>query len=108
MRLLIPGPVTTRPETRAAMAQDFAPWDNDFRDRVIALRGRVLAIAHGEAATHTVLPLQGCGHFATEAAIRSFVPPGGRMLVRAADTVLHDMGIRNRAPAFVLNTQHAA
>src|SRR5271165_2789505 len=29
MLLLIPGPVTTRPEVRAALAQDFAPWDND-------------------------------------------------------------------------------
>ena len=31
MKLLIPGPVTTRPEVRAAMAEDIAPWDNDFR-----------------------------------------------------------------------------
>ena len=31
MLLLIPGPVTTRPEVRAALGHDFAPWDNDFR-----------------------------------------------------------------------------
>ena len=30
MLLLIPGPVTTRPEVRAAMAQDFAPWVRDW------------------------------------------------------------------------------
>jgi 2-aminoethylphosphonate-pyruvate transaminase len=29
MLLLIPGPVTTRPEVRQALAQDLAPWDND-------------------------------------------------------------------------------
>ena len=27
------------------------------------------------------LPLPGCGHFITEAAIRSFIPPGGRLLI---------------------------
>ena len=46
MKLLIPGPVTTRPEVRAAMAQDIAPWDNDFRP-VLAdpLSRRLLLIA---------------------------------------------------------------
>ena len=28
MLLLIPGPVTTRAEVRAALGHDFAPWDN--------------------------------------------------------------------------------
>ncbi|MBU6499649.1 MAG: 2-aminoethylphosphonate--pyruvate aminotransferase, partial [Rhodospirillales bacterium] len=78
MLLLSPGPVSTRPEIRAAMAQDFAPWDNDFRPRIAALRERLLRLAGGTDASHAVLPLQGCGHFATEAALRSFVPPGGR------------------------------
>ena len=81
MLLLIPGPVTTRPETRAALAQDFAPWDNDFRPLLAGVRQRLLGIAGGTAETHTVLPLQGCGHFITEAAVRSFVPPGGKLLV---------------------------
>ena len=30
---------------------------------------------------HAALPLPGCGHFITEAAIRSFIPPGGRLLI---------------------------
>ena len=81
MLLLIPGPVTTRPEVRAAMAQDFAPWDNDFRGFLLRLLERVLRAAHGVAGEHTVLPLQGCGHFITEAAVRSLLPPGGRLLV---------------------------
>ena len=81
MLLLIPGPVTTRPEVRAAMAQDLAPWDNDFRTFLVRLRERILRAAGGVAGTHSVLPLQGCGHFITEAAVRSLVPPSGKLLV---------------------------
>lgn len=81
MLLLIPGPVTTRPEVRAAMAQDLAPWDNDFRPLYAGVRERVRQIAGAAADSHTTIVLQGCGHFGTEAAVRSFVPPGGRILV---------------------------
>ncbi|MDE2516055.1 MAG: 2-aminoethylphosphonate--pyruvate transaminase [Rhodospirillales bacterium] len=88
MLLLIPGPVTTRPETRAALARDIAPWDNDFRDVLIRLRGRILHLAGGIEGTHAALMLQGCGHFVTEAALRSFLPPaasgtGTRILIPA-------------------------
>ena len=81
MLLLIPGPVTTRPEVRAALNADLAPWDNDFRVFYTNLRGRVLRLARGLPGEHTVLPLQGCGHFVTEAALRTFVPPAGRVLI---------------------------
>ncbi|HET9018911.1 MAG TPA: 2-aminoethylphosphonate--pyruvate aminotransferase, partial [Acetobacteraceae bacterium] len=81
MLLLIPGPVTTRPETRAAASQDFAPWDPGFRPICQAVRTALGAIAGGVLETHAVLPLQGAGHFAIEAAIRSFVPRGGKLLV---------------------------
>jgi len=83
MLLLIPGPVQTRPEVRAAAGQDYAPWDNDFRKVYARIRDRVLAIAGTSAATHATLPLQGCGHFMMEAAVRTFVPPGGKLLVPA-------------------------
>jgi 2-aminoethylphosphonate-pyruvate transaminase len=83
MLLLIPGPVTTRPEVRAALNQDIAPWDHDFRTFLTRTLGRILPICHGVAGEHTVLPLQGCGHFITEAAIRTFVAPGGKLLVPA-------------------------
>ncbi|HXT78845.1 MAG TPA: 2-aminoethylphosphonate--pyruvate transaminase [Acetobacteraceae bacterium] len=83
MLLLIPGPVTTRPEVRAALNVDLAPWDNDFRDFYTNLRGHVLRVAHGVPGEHTALPLQGCGHFVTEAALRTFIPPGGKVLVPA-------------------------
>jgi 2-aminoethylphosphonate-pyruvate transaminase len=83
MLLLIPGPVTTRPEVRAALTRDIAPWDNDFRQFFTRLRGRILRLAGGVEGQHTVLPLQGCGHFITEAALRTFLPPGGRILIPA-------------------------
>ncbi len=81
MLLLTPGPVTTHPAVRAAAAQDYAPWDLDFRDLLTALRRRVLTIAGGRPGEHAVLPLQGCGHFAMEAAFRTFVAPGDKVLV---------------------------
>jgi 2-aminoethylphosphonate-pyruvate transaminase len=81
MLLLIPGPVTTRPEVREALRHDFAPWDNDFRPLYAGIRDRVLRIAHGVPGEHATLPLQGCGHFITEAAVRTFIPLGGKLLI---------------------------
>ncbi len=83
MKLLIPGPVSTHPDVRAIAAQDFAPWDNDFRPLNVAVRSRLLAVAGTTAEQHATLPLQGCGHFAMEASLRTFVPPGGRVLIPA-------------------------
>jgi 2-aminoethylphosphonate-pyruvate transaminase len=83
MLLLIPGPVTTRPAVRDALRYDFAPWDNDFRPLYASIRERVLQIAHGIPGQHAVLPLQGCGHFVTEAAIRTFIPAGRKVLIPA-------------------------
>ena len=81
MMLLIPGPVSTHPSVRAAAAQDFAPWDDDFRPLNEALRSRLLAIAGVGATTHATLPLQGCGHFAIEAAVRTLVLERGKVLI---------------------------
>ncbi len=81
MLLLIPGPVRTHPEVRAAMCADVAPWDSDFRPVYAGIRERGRAIAGGVEGEHATLPLQGCGHFILEAAVRTFVPPGGKLLV---------------------------
>jgi 2-aminoethylphosphonate-pyruvate transaminase len=81
MLLLIPGPVMTRPEVRAALGVDLAPWDYDFHPIYAGVRARLLRIANGVDGEHTVLPLPGCGHFIIEAAVRSFLPPGGRLLI---------------------------
>ncbi len=81
MKLLIPGPVTTRPEVRAALTTDFAPWDLDFGPLSAGVRARLLPIAGVGPETHACLPLQGSGHFIVEAALRTFVPRGGKVLV---------------------------
>ncbi len=80
MLLLIPGPVTTDARVKAAMAQDYAPWDNDFRQTYRQVCDGVLRAAQGSPDEHAALALPGCGHFAVEAAIRSFIPAGGRLL----------------------------
>ncbi len=81
MLLLIPGPVQTDPRVRAAMAEDIAPWDDDFSAEYAAMRPRIVALAGGVAGEHAALPLPGCGHMIIEAAIRSFVPAGAKLLV---------------------------
>lgn len=91
MLLLIPGPVTTRPEVRQALGRDLAPWDNDFRAFFARVRERMLSLAGGAKPEHAVLPLPGCGHFITEAAIRTFVPPGGRLLIPATGSYADSM-----------------
>ncbi|WP_158743442.1 2-aminoethylphosphonate--pyruvate transaminase [Acidisphaera sp. L21] len=83
MKLLIPGPVSTQAAVRAAAALDYAPWDNDFRPLNVDIRARVLGVAGTDDTMHATLPLQGCGHFAMEAALRTFVPHGGRILIPA-------------------------
>ncbi len=79
--LLIPGPVTTHPDVRAAMTVDLAPWDLDFHPLYAGVRDRVRAIAGGIAGVHAALPLQGCGHFVLEASLRTLLPVGGKILI---------------------------
>lgn len=79
--MLIPGPVATHPAVKAAFAQDYAPWDPEFRAQYASLQSRLLSLAGGDTNNHAVLALQGCGHFAVEASIRTFVPIGGRILI---------------------------
>jgi 2-aminoethylphosphonate-pyruvate transaminase len=91
MLLLIPGPVTTRPDVRAALGVDIAPWDWDFRPIYAGVRDRLLRIANGAEGQHAALALPGCGHFVTEAAIRSFIPSGGRLLIPVTGGYAKDM-----------------
>jgi 2-aminoethylphosphonate-pyruvate transaminase len=53
----------------------------EFRAIYASIRERVLAIAGGVPGEHATLPLQGCGHFLVEAAVRTFLPPGGKLLI---------------------------
>ena len=74
MLLLIPGPVMTHPDVRAAANRDIAPWDHDIRAEIAALLARLRNLAGGQEGVHIALPLPGSGHFMVEAAIRTFVP----------------------------------
>ena len=91
MLLLTPGPVMTRPEVRAALAQDIAPWDNDFKAVYLHVLDRLRAVAGGAPGEHVTLPLQGAGHFAIEAALRTFVPPGRKVLIPATGRYAESM-----------------
>ena len=78
--LLTPGPLTTTLRTKLAMLRDWGSWDESFIAVTAEIRRRLLAIVHGEA-THTVVPLQGSGTFAVEAAVATLVPRDGNVLV---------------------------
>lgn len=86
MLLLIPGPVTTHPDVRAAANRDVAPWDDAVRAEIGTLLLRLRTLAGGVEGVHTALSLPGAGHFIIEAAIRTFVAPGeaGGLLVPAS------------------------
>lgn len=81
MILLTPGPVQTHPSVRAAMNADVAPWNPGFRPVYESIRRRLAALAGGVEGVHACLPLQGAGHMVLEAALRTFVPPGGAVLI---------------------------
>ena len=71
--LLTPGPLTTRPETRAAMDRDWGSRDAAFIELTARVRRRLLALAAaGEA--FTCVPIQGSGTFAVEAQLGTLVP----------------------------------
>ena len=78
--LLTPGPLTTRPETRAAMDRDWGSRDAAFIALSAAVRRRLLVLAAADDA-FTCVPLQGSGTFAVEAQLGTLVPRDGRLLI---------------------------
>ncbi|MEO5845717.1 MAG: 2-aminoethylphosphonate--pyruvate transaminase [Caldimonas sp.] len=78
--LLTPGPLTTTERTKRAMLRDWGSWDASFIALTAELRKQLLAIVHGEG-SHVVVPLQGSGTFAVEAAVATLVPKDGHVLV---------------------------
>ncbi len=78
--LLTPGPLTTTERTKRAMLRDWGSWDSSFIAMTAEIRKHLLAIVHGED-THVVVPLQGSGTFAVEAAVATLVPKNGHVLV---------------------------
>jgi 2-aminoethylphosphonate-pyruvate transaminase len=78
--LLTPGPLTTSPETKAAMLSDWGSWDSAFNELTASVCRDLVQIVNGQA-EHVCIPLQGSGTFAVEAAIGTFVPRNGKVLV---------------------------
>ncbi|RVU14960.1 2-aminoethylphosphonate--pyruvate transaminase [Methylobacterium oryzihabitans] len=78
--LLTPGPLTTSERTRKAMLTDWGSWDGSFNGLTASLCDTLVAIANGSG-SHVCVPLQGSGTFAVEAAVGTFVPRDGKMLV---------------------------
>ncbi len=80
LRLYLPGPVTTDPRTRQAMARDWGVWDAEFRTLTERVRAYMLKVAGGEG-THGCVLVQGSGSFGVEAMVQSFLPRDGRVLI---------------------------
>jgi 2-aminoethylphosphonate-pyruvate transaminase len=80
--LLTPGPLTTGPEVRQAMQRDWGSRDEDFIALIRRVRDRLTGLAHA-GNTHTCIPIQGSGTFAIEAALGTFVPRDGKLLIIA-------------------------
>jgi 2-aminoethylphosphonate-pyruvate transaminase len=78
--LLTPGPLTTSVRTKLAMLHDWGSWDADFNAVTASVRNRLLDIVNGHG-SHVVVPLQGSGTFAVEAAVATVVPRDGHVLV---------------------------
>lgn len=78
--LLTPGPLSTAESTRRAMLVDRGSRDPSFSEITAEVRRRLVTIAGG-GDEFTAIPVQGSGTFAVEAAIGTFVPRDGRVLV---------------------------
>lgn len=78
--LLTPGPLTTSPQTKAAMLRDWGSWDSAFNALTASVCADIVDVVHA-ADTHVCIPLQGSGTFAVEAALGSFVPRRSKTLV---------------------------
>lgn len=80
LRLYLPGPVTTDPRVRAAMARDWGVWDAEFRGMTAKVREQLLELAGGTE-THGCVLIQGSGSFGVEALVQTFLPRDGRLLI---------------------------
>jgi len=77
--LLTPGPLTTAESTKQAMLHDWGSRDSAFIAMTARVRRRLADIAGG--GDLVAVPLQGSGTFVVEAALGTFVPRDGKVLV---------------------------
>lgn len=78
--LLTPGPLTTSMRTKQAMLRDWGSWDKDFNQVTANIRHELVAMCDG-GDEYDCVPMQGSGTFSVEAALGSFVPRDGKVLV---------------------------
>jgi 2-aminoethylphosphonate-pyruvate transaminase len=78
--LLTPGPLTTSLRTKEVMLRDWGSWDDDFKAVTAEIRRRLVDMIDGDGA-YDCVPMQGSGTFSVEAALASFVPRDGKVLV---------------------------
>ena len=86
--LLTPGPLTTSDATRKAMVRDWGSRDPAFIALTQRVRDRITALAGGTS-THSCVLLQGSGTYGLEAAMATFVPPDGHVLVLVNGAYCH-------------------
>jgi 2-aminoethylphosphonate-pyruvate transaminase len=67
-------------DTKSAMLLDWGSWDSSFNALTASVCRDLVAIVDGQH-EHVCVPLQGSGTFAVEAALGTFVPRGGKVLV---------------------------
>jgi 2-aminoethylphosphonate-pyruvate transaminase len=67
-------------DTKSAMLVDWGSWDSSFNALTASVCRDLVAIVDGQH-EHVCVPLQGSGTFAVEAALGTFVPRGGKVLV---------------------------
>ena len=77
--LLTPGPLTTAESTKRAMLHDWGSRDSAFIAMTARVRRRLVEIAGG--GDLVAVPLQGSGTFVVEAALGTFVPRTGKVLI---------------------------
>src|SRR5258708_13040160 len=83
--LLTPGPLTTSADTKLAMLSDWGSWDGAFNELTASVCRDLVAIVNAQD-DHVCVPLQGSGTFSIEAALATFVPNAGKVLVPANRT----------------------
>jgi 2-aminoethylphosphonate-pyruvate transaminase len=81
--LLTPGPLSTTLGVREAMLKDWCTWDKDYNSFVQTIRKILVDIATVETDLYTSVLMQGSGTFSVEAAIGTFVPADGKLLILA-------------------------
>src|SRR5262245_7678963 len=77
--LLTPGPLTTADATKRAMLHDWGSRDSAFIAMTARVRRQLVEIAGG--GDLVAVPLQGSGTFVVEAALGTFVPRAGKILI---------------------------